>query len=202
MRARAIANLLLVSSAALIIAFLGCDSRQRHRTLAFFFDGVPPRAGEAAPIKPDPWLGASGSLAGSAGGGALPAEGLITHPPTRNCQNCHAKDSKTALPVLAQPVPQLCYQCHSNYASARGYVHGPVAVGACLFCHEPHRSKSKGLIRQEEPKLCQQCHQEQDLLSAPAHRGENLESCTRCHDPHLGSDHHLLRQQAAALPSS
>jgi len=43
--------------------------------------------------------------------------------------------------LLIAQEPELCYNCNDDYTVSASFIHGPVAVGQCLFCHNPHKSK-------------------------------------------------------------
>ena len=88
-------------------------------------------------------------------------------------------------------MPQLCYDCHTNYTAAeRGFVHGPVAVGACLFCHDPHQSEYPHILLNNTQVICLKCHPAKDITGTRGH--ENIENCIGCHNPHLGKDRLML----------
>ena len=78
-------------------------------------------------------------------------------------------------------------------------VHGPVAVGQCLFCHNPHKSQVKYLLKGPVPELCYLCHDEDATESIPAHFVRELSACTDCHDPHASDERPLLKQAAHRL---
>lgn len=180
---------LLVCLAVLV---LSCDEIERHRVLTFFFDGVPPLGGagfEGEPFDANP--------VGLEQTGQKPA--WYVHEPQKDCTNCHRKQSMGGFSPqtrLIAPAPQLCYKCHDDPTVSASFVHGPVAVGQCLFCHNPHRSKVEHLLREAEPKLCYLCHDVSMIELIPAHLTQQTSACTDCHNPHAGPVKALLKGAA------
>lgn len=176
----------------LCIFLMSCDEVQRHEVLTFFFDGVPPLQPEIFPeglvdsnsIEPDQT-------------GQKPA--WYAHEPTKDCSNCHSKRKQRSFSTqtrLIAPIPKLCYNCHDDYTSSASFVHGPVAVGQCIFCHNPHRSKIEHLLVAPEPGLCYLCHDKNTIELIAAHTPKQLSSCTDCHNPHASSIKALLRNSS------
>src|SRR6266567_7631253 len=60
------------------------------------------------------------------------------------CDDCHDKTSASGF--VAKSKNELCFVCHTDFVQGY-YVHGPVAVGACLACHEPHTSQYPSLLK-------------------------------------------------------
>ena len=182
---------LLVCLAAMV---LSCDEMERHRALTFFFDGVPPMGG--AGFEGEPF---DANAAEPEQPGQKPA--WYVHEPQKDCTNCHRKQSTGAAlssqTRLLAPAPQLCYKCHDDPTVSASFVHGPVAVGQCLFCHNPHRSKVGHLLREAEPKLCYLCHDASMIELIPAHLAQQTSACTDCHYPHSGPTKSLLKGAAA-----
>ena len=175
---------------------MSCDEIERHQALTFFFDGVPPlgsRDFEAELVnsnsqEPEP-------------GGQEPV--WYVHEPQKDCANCHQKQRMgrfSAQTRLLEPVPKLCHNCHTDYTAGALFVHGPVAVGQCLFCHNPHRSKVKHLLNAPEPGLCYRCHDVSMVELIPAHLTQQTSACTDCHNPHAASTKALLK--GAISPSA
>jgi predicted CXXCH cytochrome family protein len=177
---------LLIGLATLV---LSCDEAGRHQMLTFFFDGVPP----TGPQNAEQQLARS-NLQELQTGEQKPT--WYSHEPIKNCLNCHQKQRtgrfSTQTRLIAQP-PKLCYKCHSDFTTSAPYVHGPVAVGQCLFCHNPHRSKNKHLLNQPEPKLCFLCHDSSMIELIPAHLTQQTSACTDCHNPHAAWTKALLK---------
>lgn len=171
---------------------LSCDEIERHRALAFFFDGVPPLGGEG--------LGGERLDANSPETGVGEQRAIwYEHEPVKDCTNCHQKQGMggfSAQTRLTMPTPQLCYKCHDDPSQSASFVHGPVAVGQCLFCHNPHRSKVEHLLTEAEPRLCYLCHDITMIGLIPAHLTQPTSACTDCHDPHAGPAKFLLKAAA------
>jgi len=174
----------LTSAGLTLLVFFGvfiisCDEVERYKALTFFFDGVPPLGQE----------GFQEELVNSNF-----QESTQTLP---NCATCHGKRRQQkgfSLQVrLTAPVPKLCYNCHADYTESASFVHGPVAVGQCLFCHHPHKSKIKHFLKEPEPKLCYKCHNINTIELIPAHFTNQQFACTGCHHAHASSAKYLLK---------
>jgi predicted CXXCH cytochrome family protein len=177
----------------MVLVFFGvlvvsCNEVERYKVLTFLFDGVTPLRRQ----------GLKDELIDSDSQGPAqtrPKSLWYVHEPRKDCTLCHGKREQRRFSVqthLIAPVPQLCYDCHTDYTVSVPFVHGPVAVGQCLFCHNPHKSKIEHLLKEPEPKLCYLCHDINTIESMPAHLPEQLSGCTDCHDPHAGSARALL----------
>lgn len=172
-----------------VIFLVSCDDVDRHEALTFFFDGVPPLGQEGLdgefldPNSPE-----------FAQTGQTPA--WYVHEPRKNCSICHGKRKQRSFSsqtYLTAPVPKLCYNCHTDYTASAPFVHGPVAVGQCLFCHNPHKSKIEHLLIAPEPGLCYQCHDIDTIELIAAHLPKQLSACTDCHNAHASSAKALLK---------
>jgi predicted CXXCH cytochrome family protein len=175
-----------------VIFFVSCDEVQRHEALTFFFDGVPPLQPEMFPEG----LVDSNSLDLDQ---AEQKPAWYAHEPSKDCSNCHSKRKQRSFSPqtrLIEPIPKLCYNCHDDFTSSASFVHGPVAVGQCLFCHNPHRSKIEHLLVAPEPGLCYLCHDKNTIELIAAHPPKQLSSCTDCHNPHASSIKALLRNSS------
>jgi predicted CXXCH cytochrome family protein len=172
------------------------DPVERHKVLGFFFDGVPPliteaNEGEMGPPRPD-------SMSEQTESGVEKQRkeiGYVHEPVTKDCNSCHKRMEKGqwALPEFKKKPPELCYDCHDEVRQTKGFVHGPVAVGECLFCHTPHRSPNKYLLKEKDPELCYKCHQKLWIMTMSAHTGESISSCLSCHSGHAGATVSLLK---------
>ena len=171
------------------IFFVSCDEVKHHDALTFFFDGVPPlRPGmlQEGPLDSDSIEPVQA--------GQKPA--WYVHEPRKDCSNCHGKRKQRSFSsqtYLTAPVPKLCYDCHTDYTVSASFVHGPVAVGQCLFCHNPHKSKIEHLLIAAEPGLCYQCHDVDTIELIAAHLPKQLSACTDCHYAHASSTKGLLK---------
>ena len=172
-----------------VIFLVSCDDVDRHEALTFFFDGVPPLGQE----------GLDGEFLDLnspefAQTGQTPA--WYVHEPRKDCSICHGKRKQRSFSsqtYLTAPVPKLCYNCHTDYTASAPFVHGPVAVGQCLFCHNPHKSKIEHLLIAPEPGLCYQCHDIDTIELIAAHLPKQLSACTDCHNAHASSAKALLK---------
>ena len=168
---------------------VSCDQVKDRDVLTFFFDGVesPSPAGfERGPLDPNRVLAQ-----------AAQAPVWYVHEPSRDCTNCHDTQRQSQSPgqaYLIEPVPGLCYGCHDDLTVSAKFVHGPVAVGQCLFCHQQHKSRVKHLLLAAEPDLCYLCHDVANIMAIPAHLTERPSLCTDCHDPHVGFERPLLKE--------
>jgi predicted CXXCH cytochrome family protein len=169
---------------------VGCDAGTRQWLRANFFDGVPGLGGE----EPNATAGRMKREQSARAAQQATEESMwVIHPPVSSCSNCHISGSQSGLPEFIKPLPQLCYNCHADYALQGACVHGPVAVGDCLLCHESHKSKFKGLLKVAQPELCYQCHEKESLLAGGAHQQKPMERCTECHESHAASTQMLLK---------
>ena len=163
--------------------------------MTFFFDGVEPPESLIVPQNfADPNL----SITPPEAQGPT----WYVHEPRKNCTTCHGRRNQrrlTAKAFLLTPVPQLCYNCHDERTIKGPYVHGPVAVGECLFCHNPHKSQMKYLLKGSIPELCFLCHDEVEIDSIPDHSVSELSSCMDCHYAHSGLERALLKPDARRL---
>jgi predicted CXXCH cytochrome family protein len=182
----------------LLPAFVaGCDEVERHKTLTFFFDGVPPLMGEEVVTKKGQADSDSQKLSQMQRKSAW-----FVHEPRKDCTLCHGKRRQKGFSLrtyLTAPVPGLCYNCHADYTVSASFVHGPVAVGQCLFCHNPHKSKIEHLLNEPEPKLCYLCHNIKAVELIPAHLTKQTSACTDCHEAHASSTKALLKAASSQI---
>jgi len=174
------------------VFIVSCDEVERHKVMNYFFDGVPPLAedqlmaefGDPNTDQPD-----------RTGQTAV----WHVHEPRKDCTNCHRKRRSggfSSQTYLIASVPKLCHNCHADYTETASVVHGPVAIGQCLFCHTPHKSRIEHLLKKAEPDLCYLCHDTNMIELIPAHLPGQTSACTDCHDPHAGSTKSLLNAPA------
>ena len=119
------------------------------------------------------------------------------HKAMEACQNCHESDTPDEAKAreLARQVPKLCYQCHEDESKTFAYVHGPVAVGQCLFCHDPHKSENAHLLVRDALELCALCHTRTDLATIENHQKPSHKDCLQCHTSHASDDSFLLKDK-------
>lgn len=181
---------LTILGLAVMIFFTTCTTEKWHRTLTFFFDGVPDTTSKQLVKANDSVKHADTSNVSHANVNNAPSQ--IIHPPykERNCDACHQKDQKGKF-VAEQP--DLCYNCHDNFKTKYKSLHAPVEAGSCTECHSPHYSKNKKLLIRQGQDLCLYCHDKQDVFKIETHKDIGETSCTECHNPHGGEDNYLLR---------
>jgi predicted CXXCH cytochrome family protein len=111
-----------------------------------------------------------------------------------HCEECHTRTLK-----LGNRDSDLCLKCHANKTAEHENMHGPVAVGACLWCHDPHNSAYASLLKAPAREVCSQCHATATLNAerVPAHAQADR-SCLECHDGHGGKERFFLRASGEA----
>ncbi len=180
--------LLLISLGILLVS---CNQVRHRDVLTFLFDGVESPGSEGfedGPFDPNDRLAQANQ-----------APVWYVHEPRKDCTLCHTERGKKRTyrqAFLVTPVPQLCLDCHTDFPALAPFVHGPVAVGQCLFCHDHHKSRVKHLLKETEPGLCYRCHDENAIMAMPAHSTEQTSVCTDCHDPHSSSAKALLKDES------
>jgi predicted CXXCH cytochrome family protein len=176
--------------ALLLLAGQGCLSPQeRYRVLNYFFDGVPPPEGIAAPgtaatAEPSP---PSRKIVR-----APPAQELTVHEP--ECDECHNRSGGNVLRVAKR---RLCWECHDRDDFFESTVHGPVAAGECTACHSPHRTPRPNLLRHPPKALCGQCHDRSTFARLEEHQAEAGQDCVGCHNPHTSERAYMLREDVS-----
>jgi predicted CXXCH cytochrome family protein len=106
------------------------------------------------------------------------------------CGECHG-DKGDKVAGAASDTSALCYGCHDRFEGKR-YLHGPIAVGACLACHDPHRGYGTAHLREERGLLCANCHAARETSPTAACNAAN-KTCADCHDPHQSDTRFLLK---------
>jgi len=190
----------LLAGSGLLLMFLllaSCDEIERHKTLTFFFDGVPPLRTETPEVQ-------TAALKDDRAADKAPVGLWHIHEPLKNCTLCHGDvrrvGSSRKVQLVAE-VPQLCYTCHKEYSALQAWVHGPVATGNCLLCHEPHKTRNESLLRKPVPELCYLCHEEQAIRQIQNHAEESYARCLDCHEGHASATRNLLRQTFLDRPA-
>jgi predicted CXXCH cytochrome family protein len=121
-----------------------------------------------------------------------------------DCLTCHSAHGSDHLYLLkADPVSNLCYECHDLNISENDHIHGAVEEGQCQGCHDPHQSDNDHLLTFEGPSLCRSCHRD----TRGKLRLENVhqpfkEDCFLCHKPHSSKEAHLADLPVKELCSS
>ena len=190
-----------VIMSALVVS--SCSREGRHKALTFFFEGVPdldgPGQGRLRITRTTNVDLLSSATLRRKMGGVLSQKAGSIHAAARDCNACHAGTMNQRQRELIKPLPELCYSCHKNYETAGVYLHGPIAVGACVFCHDPHQSAYIYLQRARLPDLCYRCHTRQDIATIAGHADNPDVICTKCHDPHVSSMKKLLKPAAKLM---
>lgn len=136
----------------------------------------------------------------------------VVHAPVedRNCTGCHdPHGSDFRMMLLGDPAPKkldgstkvLCFNCHDRGLVDKSFVHGPVALGACVLCHSPHSAPHEKLLVKAPQKLCLDCHSEAAPTGMAArHVHKPMEQgCTTCHDPHASNARYQLHKNVPEL---
>ena len=184
---------LIITGFLLLVSAMSCDMKKHHKTVTFFFDGVPPLDTEAVQVE----MSREGTAVESEIKQIPKTPTGSEHEPWRKCEgDCHGQRTQKSFSrqvYLSEKIPALCYSCHTDYTVSSTFVHGPVVVGDCLFCHNPHRSKNKYLLKTPVPDLCFQCHEKGVVESISGHMVESAAKCNECHEAHTSSVRTLLK---------
>ena len=106
------------------------------------------------------------------------------------CDNCH--DSKYSNRKVME-LPELCYQCHTDFRTEYANLHYPIDSGECNICHHPHQAKYNKLLLKPIVELCEECHDVDELISGDLHEGINKDECMDCHNPHGSNESALMK---------
>ena len=181
-----------------LLCLSGCSKVQRYKVLTFFFEGVPhPNQRKIITIfhgeGQSGWDESNGPLTEYVGEDVLGQRGRSLHKFAQDCSKCHVGSTMRRERRLVRPIPDLCYMCHSNYEESGGNLHGPIAVGECIFCHRPHQSSFVNLQEAPQPDLCYKCHDKREMHLIIDHEDKIESKCTDCHDPHSSIRKKLLK---------
>lgn len=150
----------------------------------------------------------------------LPLEGdnLMT------CSTCHNAHHGTSIsngneevstpvnpPFLKKDFRPLCWECHSDHATA-GNNHSDPKGNNCVQCHHIHGG-AEHLLTHPVDQLCARCHKDQkfnhrpvlDLAGTDRAKGIHLVdgriSCVTCHGPHgFDTRNKILREKSSLVP--
>jgi len=189
----------------LIVGGGGCvsiDPLTKHKLLTTVFDGVPelPTIDELCQDNIEELFNQyyEKRIAQSTMGDTEEEKGVSSDQATsehrpwkeKNCQGCHDFKAKNKLRL---PNDEICFLCHKNFIQGQ-FVHGPVAVGACLACHDPHSSGHPSLLQKSLKEICFKCHKEKRLAQE---MHEKIVAsgmlCVDCHDPHSRDLRYFLK---------
>ena len=172
----------------------GCNSLTAYKINSTIFDGVPsmpPAETYCKDYHDEAMLEELTEEAKQQSMRKLSGKGS-EHPPyaEKRCNDCHDKNKESGFVVEAD---KLCAHCHKGFPTGQ-FIHGPVAVGACLKCHVPHSSKEPALLVRPKGEVCNVCHLE--MRTAPGlHKTAAARelACVDCHDPHAGNNRYFLK---------
>lgn len=186
-------NTILITILIIVSIIIACNPSKLHKTLTFFFDGVPDpnfQTGIQDTVAIDSVVVASTTQ-------EIVLPKLTVHLPyqEKKCNNCHEKSSMGKLKIQQ---PDLCYQCHNDYKDEYVKVHGPAAGGYCTTCHNPHQSKEKKLVHHIGQKLCFTCHDSINVKRNRYHLDKEIHDCISCHNPHGGDSRFMVEGFACA----
>lgn len=173
----------------------GCDPITRHKVLTTVFDGVPSLpppeqiCAEYAEKKITELKNEESRKSISAG--TQQGTGSVHLPyQEKKCDDCHDKSKEDG---FKRPLKELCLICHTDFIKG-SFIHGPVAVGDCLFCHLPHNASQPALLKKTNNSTCSACHRENRVASG-LHKSVSSHEilCTDCHNPHEGNTPYFLK---------
>jgi predicted CXXCH cytochrome family protein len=178
----------VVAAGLVLVVAAACSPEEKHEVLVFLFDGVPPLGGGPAGVGPEgpegpEQLGQPRRVKGM--------KKFYNHPAywESRCGGCHDINAGTLLKTVRQG---LCRTCHPEKPPKKKFVHGPVAVNACLACHRYHKSFFPKVLVTDAQDLCFQCHLLGELRIDAHHETMETERCIDCHDPHGGDDRFFI----------
>ena len=178
------------TTVAVLLLVASCSPQAKHGVLTFFFDGVPPLGG--VHVVPDAGLSADAAVS-TAPDIPRPIKGrkkFYNHPAyfENRCEGCH----DLAGGLLKSVREGLCQSCHPEKPAKKKFVHGPMAVNACLACHRYHKSLYPKVLVADAQDLCFHCHDNSELRTDEHHKTIETERCIECHDAHGGDDRFFL----------
>ena len=173
----------------LLFAGPSCSVKKNYKTLSFYFDGVPKPGTENKTHRQEPDPTAPGKPGPVKQANQVKIVSIHPAYTQRKCRDCHNTQS---ISLLKEKKERFCYSCHKQENYTKDYLHGPVAVGACLACHLPHESKYERLLKSNIPQICLDCHTTWDKQDVKAHSMGKM--CTQCHNPHAGSSRFFLEE--------
>jgi len=182
----------LVFLLMVVIFLMGCSAAYRIKVLSFFFDGVPNLRNDVAVQLPYSLKRGDTVLIAEAVTPEAAGPKMNIHSPylDKECFVCHDKNSMGS---FTNTQPNLCYQCHDDFANKYKSLHGPVSSGECTQCHNPHLSTNSTLLKRTNRSICSYCHEIEVVIKSEAHLGISDANCTDCHNPHGGEDRYILR---------
>jgi len=170
----------------------GCSSLTMYKITSTIFDGVPSMPPAEKYCKDYHDEAMLDELTEEAKRQQQKTEKGSDHPPyaEKKCSNCHDKNKESGFVVEAD---KLCVHCHIGFPKGE-FIHGPVAVGACLKCHLPHSSSFPSLLVKPRSEICNVCHLEARTSTGLHKMSLSKEiACVDCHNPHAGNNRYFLR---------
>lgn len=175
--------------AVLLLICCCCTPTARYKTLKIFFDGVPdPEAKKPAVTVAAPVQQASPAKKQT----VITVVSQHKDYQEKNCSRCHDRTSGN---FLASDKQGICFICHQREDYNGEFVHGPVAVSACLSCHLPHNSKFPKLLKAVGAELCFKCHRPDELSGSETHDLDPERDCTACHLPHAADNRFFCKER-------
>lgn len=183
------------------VSTIQCSRQAMHRTLVFFYDGVPPLDGGGPDALNSPSQAASNKDAVEPAALSGTVSTLYLHPAYKEnrCGGCHQEESGGLLKTAREG---LCLACHATNPPKKEYVHAPVAVRDCLACHSYHKSRYEHLLTADVQTVCATCHGEGPCTGEQQLDPAGEKTCVECHDPHGGDDPFFLLPDTATLAPS
>lgn len=179
-------GIFMILMMAPIFFIFGCS----NKTMSFFFDGVPQLSDSLFLASLDSIQKSDSTDKNETAVNVIKSRFKLHAPyQEKSCNSCHDENS---MGLFVEPQPELCYQCHEDFADTYKILHGPVEGGECTSCHSPHMSENEKILLRTGQKLCFYCHDEQDVLSFENHEDIEDTNCIECHNPHGGDDENLL----------
>jgi predicted CXXCH cytochrome family protein len=117
------------------------------------------------------------------------------------CVFCHEIPADGGFSRLVKTSEPLCFKCHQKDQFKGSFIHGPIAVGACITCHDPHGGNVPGMLRIVGPQMCLECHKDMNarFTNARFRHKSAVTSCTDCHSPHMSEQPHMLKSAIPGL---
>ena len=176
---------------ATLVATAACSREVGHRTLEFFFDGVPPLEAEAADFEVEmPQEPMAPDVPGPPQ--RVASTKKVYHHPAyweNRCGGCHDTYGGGLLKTIRAG---LCVTCHKDNPAKKKFTHGPMAVNDCLACHHYHKSTHPKVLVADAQTVCFHCHETEELRTDEHHATIEKERCIDCHDAHGGDDRFFL----------
>ncbi len=107
------------------------------------------------------------------------------------CSMCHEPHAAKNRKLVIKSTPELCFECHEDFASAWKQAKYHHDDPDCIDCHDPHGGPEKRMLFAQGRELCGECHDDiVDIVErapvdhAPTKDGRD---CLNCHTPHASN---------------